>query len=78
MPISSSVSSFADDEMSIGDEQSDEVLNLDLEEQISKAMDTGFLLQLVCGLMNLLNICYILVYKLTFSPFKASKNRNSF
>lgn len=69
---------MADDEMSIGDEQSDEVLNLDLEQQISKAIDPSFLLQLVCGLMNLLNICYILVYKLAFSPFNASKNRNSF
>nr|GLL43891.1 E3 ubiquitin-protein ligase UPL6 [Ipomoea trifida] len=36
----------ADDEMSIGDEQSDEVLNLDLEQQISKAIDPSFLLQL--------------------------------
>ncbi|VFQ60995.1 unnamed protein product [Cuscuta campestris] len=40
-------SQMADDEMIIGDEPSDEVLNLDLEQQISKAMEPSFLLQLI-------------------------------
>lgn len=49
---SASGSSVSEDDMISGDELTEIVLNRDLEQQITNAIDSRFLLQLVCCLKH--------------------------
>lgn len=61
-------SMLVDDDMTVGDEQMEMVLNKDLERQICDAIDPRFLLQLVCP------IEFLLFSKARFLSFYTSKS----
>lgn len=42
--------------MSLGEEITEKVMNKDLEQQISNAIDPRFLLQLVCHLIHVISV----------------------